>query len=82
MAMTHATLFVTEGPCALEYSRMKTSDHLFTDPNADELVLRHRLHSGASMVGQNSAPSPNKRPALGLGVRLFNDPLWSNNNSK
>ena len=50
---------------------MKTSDHLFTDPNADELMLRHRLHSGASMVGQNSAPSPNKRPALGLGVRLL-----------
>ena len=47
---------------------MRTSDHLFSDPNADELVLRHRLHSSASLVSQSSMTSPNRRPALGLGV--------------
>ncbi len=33
------------GPCALEFTRVKTSDHLWTDPHADELVQRHRMHS-------------------------------------
>uniref|UniRef100_A0A8D8Q3K9 Small G protein signaling modulator 1 n=1 Tax=Cacopsylla melanoneura TaxID=428564 RepID=A0A8D8Q3K9_9HEMI len=31
------------GPCALEYSRSKTSDHYWTDPPADELLQRHRI---------------------------------------
>ena len=26
---------------------MKTPDHLWTDPSADELVLRHRIHGSA-----------------------------------
>jgi len=25
---------------------MKTADHFWTDPSADELVQRHRIHSG------------------------------------
>lgn len=33
------------GPCALEFTRVKTSDHVWTDPHADELVQRHRMHS-------------------------------------
>lgn len=38
---------------------MKTSDHFWTDPSADELVQRHRIHS--SHLRQDS---PTKRPAL------------------
>lgn len=34
------------GPCALEYSKAKTSDHYYSDPPADELVQRHRISSG------------------------------------
>lgn len=63
------------GPCALEYTKMKTADHFWTDPSADELVQRHRIHS--SHLRQDS---PTKRPALcvsavnggltGRGVRV------------
>ncbi|XP_054729141.1 small G protein signaling modulator 1 [Anastrepha obliqua] len=34
------------GPCALEFTRVKTADHYWTDPHADELVKRHRISSG------------------------------------
>ncbi|XP_045309330.1 small G protein signaling modulator 1-like isoform X1 [Leopardus geoffroyi] len=37
---------------------MKTADHFRTDPSADELVQRHRIHS--SHLWQDS---PTKRPA-------------------
>ncbi|KAI5156085.1 Small G Protein Signaling Modulator 1 [Manis pentadactyla] len=47
------------GPCALEYTKMKTADHFWTDPLTDELVQRHRIHS--SHLRQDS---PTKRPAL------------------
>ncbi|KAM6986489.1 small G protein signaling modulator 1 [Aplochiton taeniatus] len=47
------------GPCALEYTKMKTSDHFWTDPSADELVQRHRIHSGHCRQD-----SPSRRPAL------------------
>ncbi|XP_055736621.1 small G protein signaling modulator 2 isoform X2 [Salvelinus fontinalis] len=49
------------GPCALEYTKLKTSDHFWTDPSANELVQRHRIH-GAHR-GQDASPS--RRPALG-----------------
>ncbi|XP_057602867.1 small G protein signaling modulator 1 [Hippopotamus amphibius kiboko] len=52
------------GPCALEYTKMKTSDHFWTDPSADELVQRHRIHS--SHLRQDS---PTKRPALCIQKR-------------
>ncbi|XP_067931924.1 small G protein signaling modulator 2-like [Watersipora subatra] len=61
-----------DGPCALEYSKIRTTDHLYTDPNADELVLRHRLHSSTSVVSQSSGSSPHRRPALGLGKARCN----------
>ncbi|XP_048677323.2 small G protein signaling modulator 1 isoform X4 [Caretta caretta] len=51
------------GPCALEYTKMKTADHFWTDPSADELVQRHRIHS--SHCRQDS---PTKRPALCVSV--------------
>ncbi|KAM6298035.1 small G protein signaling modulator 1 [Aegotheles albertisi] len=52
------------GPCALEYTKMKTADHFWTDPSADELVQRHRIHS--SHCRQDS---PTKRPALCIQKR-------------
>lgn len=54
----------TVGPCALEYTKMKTADHFWTDPSADELVQRHRIHS--SHLRQDS---PTKRPALCVSGR-------------
>lgn len=42
---------------------MKTADHFWTDPSADELVQRHRIHS--SHCRQDS---PTKRPALCVSV--------------
>ena len=47
------------GALCLEYTKMKTADHFWTDPSADELVQRHRIHS--SHLRQDS---PTKRPAL------------------
>uniref|UniRef100_A0A8C6Q7H9 Small G protein signaling modulator 1 n=1 Tax=Nothobranchius furzeri TaxID=105023 RepID=A0A8C6Q7H9_NOTFU len=52
------------GPCALEYTKMKTADHFWTDPSADELVQRHRIHSGVCRQD-----SPTKRPALCIQKR-------------
>jgi hypothetical protein len=54
-----ASVCFAVGPCALEYTKMKTADHFWTDPSADELVQRHRIHS--SHLRQDS---PTKRPAL------------------
>lgn len=53
------------GPCALEYTKLKTADHYWTDPSADELVQRHRIRGPP-----NRQDSPAKRPALGVGVTL------------
>ncbi|XP_072311580.1 small G protein signaling modulator 1 isoform X2 [Eucyclogobius newberryi] len=47
------------GPCALEFTKVKTADHYWTDPSADELVQRHRIHSGHCRQD-----SPSRRPAL------------------
>ncbi|XP_015671290.1 small G protein signaling modulator 1 [Protobothrops mucrosquamatus] len=52
------------GPCALEYTKMKTADHFWTDPSADELVQRHRIHSS-----HGRQDSPTKRPALCIQKR-------------
>ncbi|XP_063002832.1 small G protein signaling modulator 2 [Elgaria multicarinata webbii] len=49
------------GPCALEYTKLKTADHFWTDPSADELVQRHRIHGA-----HGRQDSPSKRPALGI----------------
>lgn len=61
----HFAFFVfasSVGPCALEYTKLKTSDHFWTDPSANELVQRHRIH-GAHR-GQDV--SAGRRPALGV----------------
>lgn len=57
----------TVGPCALEYTKLKTADHYWTDPSADELVQRHRIRGPP-----NRQDFPAKRPALGVGVHLPN----------
>ncbi|CAG2113344.1 unnamed protein product, partial [Medioppia subpectinata] len=54
------------GPCALDYSKMKTQDHFWTDPPADELVQRHRL-SGSLQNGPSTPPTGRK--PLGLYYR-------------
>ena len=44
---------------------MKTSDHFWTDPPADELVQRHRIHSGGHHMTPGAAsPGSPKRPGL------------------
>ena len=50
------------GPCALDYTRMKTTDHFWTDPPADELVQRHRIHAGNKH--HMTRPESPKRPGL------------------
>ncbi|MBN3319899.1 SGSM2 protein, partial [Atractosteus spatula] len=59
------TLRLPVGPCALEYTKLKTSDHFWTDPSANELVQRHRIHGAHSR--QDS--SPGRRPTLGIRKR-------------
>uniref|UniRef100_A0A8C6WQD9 Small G protein signaling modulator 1b n=1 Tax=Neogobius melanostomus TaxID=47308 RepID=A0A8C6WQD9_9GOBI len=59
LLLTEFTALLTVGPCALEYTKVKTADHFWTDPSADELVQRHRIHSGHSRQD-----SPSRRPAL------------------
>ena len=61
-------LLLSVGPCALEYTKMKTADHFWTDPSADELVQRHRIHGGHCRQD-----SPSKRPALCVRIR----PRWA-----
>lgn len=50
------------GPCALEYTKLKTSDHFWTDPSANELVQRHRIHG----AHRGQEVSVGRRPALGV----------------
>uniref|UniRef100_A0ABM5EMM9 Small G protein signaling modulator 2 isoform X2 n=1 Tax=Pogona vitticeps TaxID=103695 RepID=A0ABM5EMM9_9SAUR len=52
------------GPSALEFTKLKTADHFWTDPSADELVQRHRIHGT-----HGRQDSPSKRPALGIRKR-------------
>uniref|UniRef100_A0A8D2DC07 RUN domain-containing protein n=1 Tax=Sciurus vulgaris TaxID=55149 RepID=A0A8D2DC07_SCIVU len=59
-----ASLLGICGALALEYTKMKTVDHFWTNPSADELVQRHHIHS--SHLWQDS---PSKRPALCIQKR-------------
>uniref|UniRef100_A0A3B4A0H2 Uncharacterized protein n=1 Tax=Periophthalmus magnuspinnatus TaxID=409849 RepID=A0A3B4A0H2_9GOBI len=53
------------GPCALEYTKLKTSDHFWTDPSANELVQRHRIHG----AHRSQESTTGRRPALGIRKR-------------
>ena len=53
---------------------MKTSDHVWTDPHADELVQRHRMHSNnraAMMMHTNN--SLQYRPSLQMNVKIHHE---------
>jgi hypothetical protein len=43
----HGKIFASllVGPCALDFTRMKSCDYIWSDPNADELIQRHKMHS-------------------------------------
>lgn len=62
------------GPCALEFTRVKTIDHLWTDPHADELVQRHRMQNSTRTTANqttmmmNMSNSPKYRPSLQINV--------------
>ena len=55
-------IFTSAGPCALDYSKMKTPDGRWSDPSADELVQRHRIHSGLSLKRRQTSF---EKPQLG-----------------
>ena len=55
------------GPCALDYSKIKSQDHFWSDPSADELLQRHRLSSQTAQNGSMTPPA-GRRP-LGVTYR-------------
>ncbi|CAF3124404.1 unnamed protein product [Rotaria socialis] len=66
------------GPCAIEFTRLQISDHLWTDSNANELVQRHRMHSAnristnnssGMMIPVNTSQSPKFRPRLQVNAK-------------
>lgn len=71
------SLFYLVGPCALEFTQIKTFDQFWTDPHADELVQRHRMHSSnrttsnstAMMISVNTPHSPKFQPNFQMNVR-------------
>ena len=75
--LLYKIFFIVVGPCALDYTKMKTSDHFWTDPPADELVQRHRIHSGTTHHMTGGSPQSPKR--LGLQVRGFNTDMGPEN---
>jgi hypothetical protein len=61
------------GPCALEYTRIKMNDTFLNDPNADELIQRHRMHSSinqfsTSLSSNSSLQLPNQL-SISSGVK-------------
>lgn len=66
--------FITGGPCALDFSKMKTPDSYWTDPTADELVQRHRIHSSL-FQHTTPMPMPTSRPQLGAKVSSYDENL-------
>lgn len=60
-----AYLWFSVGPCAVEYAIMIDAD-LWSDPTADELVQRHRLHSSTS-----NSSSTSTRPPLSVYIYIF-----------
>ncbi|CAF0919976.1 unnamed protein product [Brachionus calyciflorus] len=44
------------GPCALEYTQMKSCEHLWNDPNADELIQRHKMHNSGNLCSNSYNP--------------------------
>lgn len=61
-------LFGLVGPCALDYSKLRTAEHFWNDPPADELVQRHRISSG--QFPTPASPPAHKRPGLHVCIRF------------
>ncbi|PAA47866.1 hypothetical protein BOX15_Mlig025920g1 [Macrostomum lignano] len=49
------------GPCALDFTKVKMLDHFYTDPSADELLQRHRIHTP---IGSPNSPKACRTPSL------------------
>lgn len=62
-----------DGPSALDFSKMKTPDSYWTDPTADELVQRHRIHSG--LCQQSPTTPTSQRPQLGVTKASYDENL-------
>lgn len=78
------------GPCTLEFTRAKTCDYLLNDPNADELIQRHKMRSSGALVSSNlnfytSTPVKTINAAASLqtigSISENGDPLLLNNSS-
>lgn len=52
------------GPCALDYTRSKTTDHFWSDPPADELVQRHRISQSHQTPPSARRPTANYKRGL------------------
>ncbi|KAL9981050.1 hypothetical protein ACROYT_G009707 [Oculina patagonica] len=63
-----------DGPCALDFSKMKTPDSYWSDPTADELVQRHRIHSGLFQQTPATTTTP-QRPQLGAKKSSYDENL-------
>lgn len=54
-------VWLLDGPCSLDFSRMKTPDITWNDPTAHELVQRHRIYSSPVTSNTLKSPSSTKR---------------------
>ena len=83
------------GPCTLEYTRIKAYENFYSDPNADELIQRHRMHHAgltvntnssnnlnASMSSSASQSSTSPKTRLGLNATYINKKIASANSSQ
>jgi hypothetical protein len=52
---------------------VKTSDHIWTDPHADELVQRHRMHSNNRTAVNQATMMMNMNNALKYRPSLQNN---------
>lgn len=49
-----------DGPCSLDFSKMKTPENSWNDPSAQELVQRHKIYRSPSQ-SSNSFVTPKRR---------------------
>lgn len=54
-------VWLLDGPCSLDYSKMKTPETIWIDPSAGELVQRHRIYSLPAMSNSTKLPDQKRR---------------------
>ena len=59
--MFKLSMHFLDGPCSLDFSRMRTPDMAWNDPTAHELVQRHRIYSSPTMNNSFKIPGSKKR---------------------